>query len=79
MGDQKLIRPNPKDEPPERPSDAQDHALSDEESLEEGLMDSMDGSDPASSTQPSHHGEPVPSSGFHEEEEEEEIGDESDS
>jgi hypothetical protein len=51
----------------EKPSDAQDHPLSPEENLEEGLTDSMDASDPPSATQPGDHGDPVPSSGFKEE------------
>ncbi|RVT39927.1 hypothetical protein ENE74_14070 [Sphingobium algorifonticola] len=50
----------------ERPSDAQDRPLTTEEALEESLEDSMDGSDPASPTQPGDNGEPVPSSGFRE-------------
>lgn len=50
----------------ERLSDAQDRPLTTEEALEESLEDSMDGSDPASPTQPGDNGEPVPSSGFRE-------------
>jgi hypothetical protein len=49
-----------------KPSDDQDHALSQEESLEEALSDSMDASDPPAATQPGDHGNPVPSSGFSE-------------
>lgn len=52
-----------------KPADDQDHALSPEEKLEESLVDSMDGSDPSTATQPGDHGEPVPSSGFTEEDE----------
>lgn len=51
----------------ERPTDAQDHAVTREEKLEEGLKDSMDASDPPSTTAPGDHGDPVPSSGFKEE------------
>jgi len=51
-----------------KPADNQDHALTDEEKLEEGLHDSMDASDPPSVTKPGDHGDPVPSSGFTEEE-----------
>jgi hypothetical protein len=47
-----------------KPSDGQDFALSDEDKLEESLIDSMDGSDPPAITQPGDHGDPVPSSGF---------------
>lgn len=55
-----------------RPEDIQGHTdsqsfrLSEEQKLEDSLVDSMDGSDPPSVTQPGHHGEPVPSSGFKE-------------
>jgi hypothetical protein len=70
MDDQKPIRPSREDETIARPSDAQDHAISQEENLEEGLRDSMDASDPPAATQPGDHGNPVPSSGFHEEDEE---------
>ncbi|AUW57413.1 hypothetical protein C1T17_04160 [Sphingobium sp. SCG-1] len=51
-----------------RESDEQDHALTHEEKLERGLEDSMDGSDAPSVTQPGDHGEPVPSSGYTEDE-----------
>lgn len=54
----------PKDTDVAKPADAQDHPLSQEEKLEESLVDSMDGSDPPAATQPGDHGEPVPSSGF---------------
>lgn len=47
-----------------RSSDAQDHVRDAEEKLDEELEDSMDASDPPSSTHPSDKGEPVPSSGF---------------
>ncbi|WP_246524873.1 hypothetical protein [Sphingobium phenoxybenzoativorans] len=50
-----------------KPSDDQDHPLTQEESLEEALSDSMDASDPPCATQPGDHGDPVPSSGFPEE------------
>lgn len=50
-----------------RKSDAQDRPLTCDEKLEEGLEDSMDASDPPSSTRPNHKGDPVPSSGFKEE------------
>lgn len=49
-----------------RKSDAQDRALTCDEKLEEGLEDSMDASDPPSSTRPNDKGDPVPSSGFKE-------------
>lgn len=55
---------HPKDGEAIKPSDDQDHPLSQEESLEEGLTDSMDASDPPAATQPGDHGDPVPSSGF---------------
>jgi len=51
-----------------RKSDGQDRALTPEEKLDEGLKDSMDASDPPSSTRPDDHGEPVPSSSYQEEE-----------
>jgi len=64
------IRPNSREEAhDERPTDAQDHAVTTEEKLDEGLMDSMDASDPPAATAPGDHGDPVPSSGFKEEEE----------
>ena len=47
-----------------RSSDAQDHVRDAEEKLDEELEDSMDASDPPSSTRPGDKGEPVPSSGF---------------
>jgi hypothetical protein len=53
----------------DRPTDAQDHAVSNEEKLDEGLKDSMDASDPPAATAPGDHGEPVPSSGYKEEDE----------
>lgn len=46
----------------ERPTDAQDHAVTREEKLDEGLLDSMDASDPPATTKPGDHGEPVASS-----------------
>ena len=67
------IRPHSREEAGDkRPTDAQDHAMTSEEKLDEGLMDSMDASDPPAVTAPGDHGDPVPSSGFKEEEEEEE-------
>lgn len=48
----------------DRASDAQDRPLTTEETLDESLEDSMDGSDAPSITQPGDHGDPVPSSGF---------------
>ncbi|MDO7834263.1 hypothetical protein Q4610_04320 [Sphingobium sp. HBC34] len=68
MTDKTNHRPNSREEAGDaRESDAQDHVLDNEEKLEEGLKDSMDASDPPSSTKPGDHGEPVPSSGFREE------------
>ena len=64
------IRPNSREEADDkRPTDAQDHAVTTEEKLEEGLMDSMDASDPPAATAPGDNGDPVPSSGFKEDEE----------
>jgi hypothetical protein len=63
------IRPNSREEAhEERPTDAQDHAMTPEEKLEEGLRDSMDASDPPAATTPGDDGHPVPSSGYKEEE-----------
>lgn len=65
MTDKTDIRPNSREEAHDkRPTDAQDHAVTQEEKLEEGLMDSMDASDPPAATKPGDHGDPVPSSGF---------------
>ena len=65
MNDKTDIRPNSREEAHDRrPTDAQDHAVTAEEKLDEGLMDSMDASDPPSATAPGDHGDPVPSSGF---------------
>jgi len=47
-----------------RSSDAQDHVRDAEEKLDEELEDSMDASDPPSSTRPGDKGDPVPSSGY---------------
>lgn len=55
--------------------DGQHKPLNREEKLEEGLQESMDGSDPPSATAPGDHGDPVPSSGFSEESEEDDAGD----
>lgn len=59
---------SPKEAGEVRPTDAQDRAVTPEENLEESLRDSMDASDPPSATMPGDHGDPVPSSGFTEEE-----------
>lgn len=68
MTDKTDIRTNSREEAGDaRESDAQDHVLDTEEKLEEGLKDSMDASDPPSSTKPGDRGDPVPSSGFKEE------------
>ena len=47
-----------------RGGNAPDH----EQKLDESLEDSMDASDPPSTTKPDDHGEPVPSSGYTEKE-----------
>ena len=80
MNDKTDIRPNSREEATEekRPTDAQDHAVTKEEKLEEGLMDSMDASDPPAVTKPGDHGDPVPSSGFPEGTERPEGGDRKD-
>ncbi len=62
---------HPRDDEKAKASDDQDHALSQEETLEEALNDSMDASDPPAATQPGDHGNPVPSSGFSEDDLEE--------
>lgn len=63
------IRPHSREEAGDsRPTDAQDHAVTREEKLDEGLKDSMDASDPPATTLPGDNGDPVPSSGFHEDE-----------
>ncbi|NWK95205.1 hypothetical protein DM806_05905 [Sphingobium lactosutens] len=65
MGNKSDIRPHSREEVgDERDTDRQDHAVSREEKLEEGLKDSMDASDPPSTTKPGDHGDPVPSSGY---------------
>jgi hypothetical protein len=46
----------------------QSRVLSEEEKLDEALQESMDGSDAPSTTRPGDHGDPVPSSGFKEDE-----------
>ena len=47
MNDQDDVRPNSREEAGDaRESDAQNHVLSEEEKLDEGLKDSMDASDP---------------------------------
>ena len=62
------VRPNSREEAGvDRCSDDQDHALSADEKLDEGIEDSMDASDPPSSTKPGSHGDPVPTSGYKEE------------
>ncbi len=69
MTDKTDIRPNSREEAgDERPTDAQDHAMTPEEKLEEGLRDSMDASDPPAATAPGDDGHPVPSSGYKEDE-----------
>lgn len=69
MNDKTDVRPNSREEAgDERPTDAQDHAVTQEEKLDEGLKDSMDASDPPAATKPGDHGNPVPSSGFPEKE-----------
>ncbi len=50
--------------------EGQHKPLNREEKLEAGLEDSMDASDPPSTTAPGDHGDPVPSSGFTEDPEE---------
>lgn len=47
-----------------RKSDDQDRVLTPDEKLDEGIEDSMDASDPPSSTKPGDNGDPAPSSGF---------------
>ncbi|MCE7798591.1 hypothetical protein LWE61_18835 [Sphingobium sufflavum] len=44
--------------------EGQEKPLSNEEKLEAGLEESMDASDPPAATAPGDHGDPVPSSGF---------------
>jgi len=48
---------------------AQAKPLTDEEKLEAGLEASMDASDPPAVTAPGDNGDPVPSSGYHEDDE----------
>lgn len=67
MNEQDGVRPSSREEAGDaRESDAQDHVLSEEEKLDEGLKDSMDASDPPATSKPGDHGDPVPSSGFEE-------------
>ncbi|MGC4250187.1 MAG: hypothetical protein QM605_01645 [Sphingobium sp.] len=67
MSDKTDIRPNSREEAGDkRPTDAQDHPVTTEEKLDEGLKDSMDASDPPAATMPGDDGEPRPSSGFKE-------------
>ena len=47
-------------------ADTQEPVLTPEEKLDKDLDDSMDASDPPSTTHPDDHGEPAPSSGFKE-------------
>ncbi|WP_062733885.1 hypothetical protein [Sphingobium abikonense] len=69
MSDKSDIRPNSREEArDERETDQQDHVVSTEEKLEEGLKDSMDASDPPSTARSGDKGDPVPSSGYREEE-----------
>lgn len=49
--------------------EGQHKPLNREEKLEAGLEESMDASDPPAATAPGDHGDPVPSSGFVEEDE----------
>lgn len=56
-----------------RESDNQDHVPSRDERLEEQLEDSMDASDPPSTTKPGDHGDPVPSSGYQPDDDEKEA------
>lgn len=51
--------------------EGQEKPLDREEKLEAGLEESMDASDPPATTAPGDHGDPVPSSGFTEEKDEE--------
>lgn len=51
-----------------RASDAQDHVLHHDDKRDESLEDSMDASDPPSTAKPGDNGDPVPSSGFRQEE-----------
>lgn len=70
MTDEQDMRPNSREEAGDRrESDDQDHKLDRDEALEEGLKDSMDASDPPSTTRAGDHGDPVPSSGYREEDE----------
>jgi len=65
MTDTPKITPHSREEAgDERPTDAQDHAVTREEKLDEGLLDSMDASDPPAVTKPGDHGDPVPCSDF---------------
>lgn len=65
MTEQPGITPHSREEAGDRRcTDDQDHVVDREEKLDEGLKDSMDASDPPSTTQPGDHGDPVPSSGF---------------
>ena len=67
MNDKNDVRPNSREEAgDERETDTQDHALTREEKLEEGLKDSMDASAPPATTRPGDNGDPVPSSGYRE-------------
>ncbi|MFT3968037.1 MAG: hypothetical protein QM690_19380 [Sphingobium sp.] len=67
MNDHSKIKP-----PPASGTDleGQEKPLDREEKLEAGLEESMDASDPPSTTAPGDHGDPVPSSGFPEEKDE---------
>ncbi|MBA4089418.1 MAG: hypothetical protein C0494_02325 [Sphingobium sp.] len=61
------MRPNSREEAGDaRESDAQDHVLDHDEKRDESLKDSMDASDPPSTTKPGDKGDPVPSSGYKE-------------
>ncbi len=64
MTDTKPLNAKDDHEKLDRASDDQSHPLTQEQVLEEGLEDSMEGSDPLSITQPGDNGDPVPSSGY---------------
>ena len=68
MSDKTDIRPNSREEArDDRETDHQDHIVTADEKLDEGLKDSMDASDPPSTARSGDKGDPVPSSGYREE------------
>ena len=68
MSDKTDIRPNSREEVrDDRETDHQDHIITAGEKLDEGLKDSMDASDPPSTARSGDKGDPVPSSGYREE------------